>query len=94
MTYKERGSTSLSLFSHMLKQIMPPAFRVVDGASEWAMEESQEASVVCLVTKLCPTLFDPMGYSPSGSCVHGILQARILDWVAISFFRGSSRPKD
>ena len=94
MTYKERGSMSLSLFSHMLKQIMPPAFRVVDGASEWATEESQEASVVCLVTKLCLTLFDPMGYSPSGSCVHGILQARILDWVAISFFRGSSRPKD
>ena len=33
-------------------------------------------------------------YSPSGSCVHGILQARILRWVAISFFRGSSQPTD
>ena len=32
----------------------------------------------------CPTLCDPMDYSPSGSSVHGIFQARILDWVAIS----------
>ena len=33
----------------------------------------------------CPTLCDFMDYSPLGSSVHGILQARILDWVAISF---------
>ena len=38
----------------------------------------------------CPTLCDPMDCSPSGSSVHGILQARILEWVAISFSRGSS----
>ena len=48
----------------------------------------------CLVTKQCTTLFcDPMDGSPPGSSVHGILQARILEWVAISFFRGSSRPR-
>jgi len=35
-----------------------------------------------------------MDCSPPGSSVHGILQARILEWVAISFFRGSSRPRD
>ena len=33
----------------------------------------------------CPTLSDPMDCSPSGSCIHGILQARVLEWVAISF---------
>ena len=33
----------------------------------------------------CPTLCDPMDYSPPGFSVHGILQARTLDWVAISF---------
>ena len=44
----------------------------------------------CLVTKLCPTLFYPMDYSPPGSSVPGISQARILEWVAISFSRGSS----
>ena len=39
-------------------------------------------------------LCDPMDYSPPGSSVHGILQARILKWVAISSSRGSSRPRD
>ena len=42
-------------------------------------------SCCCSVTKSCPTLFDPMDCSPPGSSVHGILQARILQWVAISF---------
>ena len=37
---------------------------------------------------------DPMDCSPPGSSVHGISQARILEWVAISFSRGSSRPRD
>ena len=43
--------------------------------------------VCVLVTQLCLTLCDPMDYSPPGSSVHGILQARILEWVAISFPR-------
>ena len=43
------------------------------------------------VCQSCPTLCDPMDCSPPGSSVHGILQARILEWVAISFSRGSSR---
>ena len=42
----------------------------------------------CLVTKLCPTL------SPPGSSVHGIFQARTLEWVDISFSMGSSPPRD
>ena len=50
--------------------------------------------VKMLVAQSCPTLGDPMDRSPSGSSVHGILQARILEWVAIPFSRGSSRPKD
>ena len=43
----------------------------------------------CLVTKSCVTLCDPVICSPPGSSVHGILQATILEWAAISFFRGS-----
>ena len=43
------------------------------------------------VTQLCPTLCDPMDCSLPGSSVHGILQARILEWVATSFSRGSSQ---
>ena len=46
------------------------------------------------VTQLCPTLCDSVDCSPPGSSVHGILQARILEWVTISFSRGSSRPRD
>ena len=37
------------------------------------------------VTQSCPTLSDPMGCSLSGSSVHGICQARVLEWVAIAF---------
>ena len=47
-----------------------------------------------LVTQSCPILCDPMEYSPLASSVHGTLQARILEWVAISFSRGSSQPRD
>ena len=46
------------------------------------------------VTQSCPTLCNPVDCSPSGSSAHGILQARILKWVAISFSRGSSWPRD
>ena len=42
----------------------------------------------------CPTLCDPIDGSPPGSPVPGILQARTLEWVAISFSRGSSQPRD
>ena len=44
--------------------------------------------------QLCPPLCNPMDCSPPGSSVHGILQARILDWVAMPFSRGSSQPRD
>ena len=43
---------------------------------------------------LCLTLGDSMDCSPPGSSIHGIFQARVLEWVAISFSRGSSQPRD
>ena len=46
------------------------------------------------VAQSCPTLCDPMDCSLPGSSLHGILQARVLEWVAISFSRGSSWPRD
>ena len=46
------------------------------------------------VARSCPTLCDPMDCSPPGSSVHGILQARVLEWGAIAFSRGSSWPRD
>ena len=51
-------------------------------------------AVLCLVTQSCLTLCNPMDYSPPGSSVHGILQARILESVAMSSSRGSSQPRD
>ena len=44
-------------------------------------------------TELCPTLCDVVDCNPPGSSVQGILQARILEWVAISSTRGSSQPR-
>ena len=46
-------------------------------------------SVKVKVAQLCPTLCYPMDY-----IAHGILQARILEWVAVPFSRGSSQPRD
>ena len=51
-------------------------------------------SVCVLVAQSCPTLCEPMDCSPPRSSVHEIFQARILEWVAISFSRGSSKPRD
>ena len=47
---------------------------------------------IALVTQSRPTLCDPMDCSPPGSSVHGVLQARILEWAAVPFSRGSSNP--
>ena len=48
----------------------------------------------CLITKSCATLCNPMDCSLPGSSVHGISQARISEWVAVSFARGSSWLRD
>ena len=48
----------------------------------------------CSVVESCLILCDPKDCSPTGSSVHGLLQARILEWAAIPFSRGSSWPRD
>ena len=62
-------------------------------------EGRQGQSPTCLKAKVlvaqsCPTLCDPIDCDPLGSSVHGILQARILEWVAIPFSRGSPQPRN
>ena len=47
-----------------------------------------------LCAQSCPTLCDPLDCSPAGSFIHGIFQARILEWVATSYSRGSFWPRD
>ena len=49
---------------------------------------------VKLLSYVCPTFCDPMDSSLPGSTVHGIFQARILEWVAVSFSRRSFQPRD
>ena len=66
------------------------------------LASSLDAAPVCqllhcttaLFSQSCLTLCDPKDCSPPGSSVYGIFQARILEWVAISFSRRSSRPRD
>ena len=65
--------------------------RVVSLREEYALELFGGGG---LVTKSCPTFCDPMDYSLPGFSVHGIAQARILEWVDISFSRGSSQSRD
>ena len=55
---------------------------------------SRGSLCACSAAKLCLTLCNPMDCSPAGSPVYGIFQARILEWVAISFSWGSFQPRD
>ena len=75
---------SLIIFSSMFQ--ISPIYKY------WEVSEFSPCCYCCLVAKSCLTHCNPMNCK--GSSVRGISQARILEWVIISFFRGSSRPKD
>ena len=64
--------------------------------TSWGIESVfyNNYAMLCLVTQLCLTLCDPMDYSPPCSSVHGILQARTPERIAILFSKGSSWPRD
>ena len=93
--------------SHPLWSPSPPAFNLSQHHSLFKCISSshQVAKVLAFqlqhqwsdlseVAQLCPTLCNPMDCSLPGSSVHGIFQARVLEWIAISFSRGSSLPRD
>ena len=69
-------------------------FSIVNYTSIKNKNISNRGSCCCLVTNSYPTVCDPMDCSLPGSSVHGISQARILEWVAISFSRGFSWSRD
>ena len=76
--------------THRIKNSrLPAALRSQEGFSE-----AMCLGLCVLAAQSCPTLCDPMDYSPPGSSIHWILQARTLEWVAISFSRVSSQPRD
>ena len=65
----------------------------------WSLEKQGSPQTLYVeseseVAQSCPTLWDLMDCSLPGSSLHGILQARVLEWIAISFSRGSSRPRN
>ena len=62
--------------------------------SKWKWKAAYQIPCCCLVVQLCLTPCDPLDCSPPGSSVHGILQARILKWVAMPSSRASSPPSD
>ena len=72
--------------------------RIVKKSQVFAVDQVKKISLTnenaCVRAPLCLTLCSPMDHSPSGSRICGVLQARILEWVAISFSRGSFPPRD
>ena len=79
---KLRRTVSFQLFHSLTKNI--------DGITDLVIL----TFVKVKVTQLCLTLCDPMDCCPPSSSVHGILQARILEWVAYPFYSGSSQPRN
>ena len=83
MKVKEKNE----LFSTFNSQIIESWFWLPSYARSEEVKWSE-------VAQSCPTLCDPTDCSLPGSSLHGILQARVLEWVATSFSRGSSLPRD
>ena len=80
-----------------LKRVYRDTHLLVSITMESGEEILLDIDASCLIVlncaQPCPTLCDSMDYSPPGSSVHGMSQARILEWVAASFSRGSSPPR-
>ena len=74
--------------SCIINNVYIPLCMSLSLVTNWKWKKESE------VAQLCPTLCNPMGCSPAGSSVHRIFQARVLQWVAISFSRGSFRRSD
>ena len=83
-----RGQTHVSYVSCIDRRVVYHECHL--GTPICSMRVKSESEV----TQSCPTLCDPMDCSLPGSSLHEILKARVLEWVAISFFRGSSPTRD
>ena len=94
-----RAEPTRKTLHNNLETLVPPHFQPKE-AQEFVMtawgnlpiriKVTQKKESESEVAQSCPTLCDPMDCSPPGSSIHGFLQARTLEWVAISFSRGSS----
>ena len=84
---KESGGWQDNIMGSLLWAPPKSSWLVLGGSTTLLMWSER-------VPQSFPTLCDPMDYSPPGSSVHGISQARILEWVAMPFSRESSQPRD
>ena len=94
-----------SVFNQWHGQVEPIDFSLQEGITNSEVADTITTGVplhysfwnlgfMCLVSQLSPNICDPMDCSPPGSHVHGILQARILEWVGMPSSRWSSQPRD
>ena len=73
------------MFKLVLEKAEKPEIKLPTSVGSWKKEESsRKTSAAAKLLQSCPTLCDPIDSSPPGSSILGILQARILEWVAIS----------
>jgi len=81
------------LQGHMIQICICVIYKLLNGLKD-PVKKSKKHVKSRVGLQSCPTLCNYMDCSPPGSSVHGIFQARILEWVAISFSRRSSQPRD
>ena len=91
MGSQESGMTAVTKQSFVLSE---GERQTEEGLLPWVSLASRYGRRKKVKSLSCVQLCDPVDCSPPGSSVHGILQARILEWVAISFSRGSFQPRD
>ena len=77
-----------TILPHLWKAYLPWNPPLVPERLGINVDQKSEFPHVCMYAQSCPTLCDPTDCSPLDSSVHGIFQARILEWVAISYSRG------
>ena len=100
MTIQDWFPLDLLLLTLLSRRLLTSAIYTGSPHTAWwgrALQDgsiSKGASGSLLVARSCPTLCDPVDCRPPGSSIHGLLQARMLAWVAVSFSRGSSQPRD
>ena len=82
--------SAVTVFSRMITYVFGVSFKPAHGD----LDDTTSILKLCLVAQSCPAVCNPMNYSLPGLSVHGILQARILEWVAMPSSRGSSQPSD
>ena len=88
--YTQKCKHLMICWSIQLHSVQHWGGRIISPWQRWPGLNAWSVSV----TQSCPTLCDPTDYSPPGTPVQGIFQARILEWVVIPFSRGSSLPRD